>query len=104
MAKPDLKGTVTAVLRNRVAELEKEVRSLHTSLAFHENIHMSLERHAKAAEEQAKALMDACRILASVTDNSKSASRHAREEARRILEAEGIRPPATLGTSRSRGA
>lgn len=104
MAKPSIKGTIHVVLRERVAALEKEVRSLHTSLAFHENAHMALERRAKAAEEQAEAFMNACRILASATSNTTFSGRQAREEARRILEAEGIRPPSTLGSSRSRGS
>lgn len=102
MAKPDLKGTAVVVLRSKVAELETEINALKVNLAFHENQHLKLERGKTSAEEHAEILFNACRILADAVTNSTSAGRRAREEARELMESNKIRPPSTLGSSRSR--
>jgi len=97
---PKLKTEIIEVLRARLKKMSTRCRSAETSLREHENKWFKETRKWSAMEEASTTLFDVVRILADQVPNTTSAGRDARAEARKLLEAQKIMPPATLGKSR----
>ena len=85
-----------------VKRLEKEVSALRLRALTHDRKEAASARTARAAAEDADALLEVVSLFAQTLTNEKSEWRKVRERARKLLEDRGIPPPSTLGSSRNR--
>jgi len=92
---------VTAVLRTKVHEMESQLNRYKTLQAQAENENFKLARRVNSAEQQSEVLLNAVRMLAEAVPNTTASGRTARAKARSLLELHKIRPPHTLGSTRT---
>lgn len=97
-----LVGDAVDLLREEIAGLEKELSALRLKALTHDRKEAASARIARAAVEDADALLAAVSLFAQTLTNEKREWRKVREQARKLLEDRGIPPPSTLGSSRPR--
>jgi len=100
--KKTLVGDAVDLLREEVAVLEKELSALRLKALSHDRKEADSARTARAASEDADALLEVVSLFAQTLTNEKREWRTVRERARKLLEDRGIPPPSTLGSSRNR--
>jgi len=100
--KKTLVGDAVDLLREEVAAFEKELSALRLKALSHDRKVAESARTARAAAEDADALLEVVSLFAQTITNEKREWRKIRERARKLLEDRGIPPPSTLGSSRQR--
>jgi hypothetical protein len=95
-----LTSEMVELLRSKNTALTKECNSLRNSLRAAENELLHFKSRTVRAEEDREAIFDAIRALSDVVSNDTMQGRRARQEARKLLETQKIRPPSALGSSR----
>ena len=100
--KKTLHEEIVQMLKEDVERLEREARALRLRALSHDKKEMKLSREARSASEDADVLLEAVTELARVVSNTRREERAVRERVRQLLEAQGIPPPSTLGSSRDR--
>lgn len=101
MAKPDrVVREMLQVLKEENSSLKAEVYSYERKIRRGD----SITRFNQIYQSQLDEALIATRILAAAVNPNTQEGKAARAEARKVLEAAGIRPPGTLGSSRQRKA
>jgi hypothetical protein len=90
------------VLKEDLREVVAERDALRQKALSHDKLVAQLTRERQAAYANNDALIEAVFLLAECVTNDNYEGRTCRERVRKLLEAQGIPPPSTLGSSRNR--
>lgn len=100
--KDRVQAEMLSVLRADHKKMEQKLQSIDAALIVAERSYNKEKLARESIEESFDALLAAVHILASEVGNVTASDRRARERARKLLEDQGLKPPATLGSSRER--
>lgn len=101
--KGELQEEAIQLLKEERDALQQEVTALQIRILHLDKKVARQARAVRSAEVEAEVLLEAVSEFARTVTNDTRAGRDTRERVRKLLEANKIPPPSTLGSSRKRG-